>query len=244
MRVPVAYGVPLEGTAEGTGARAAGLQKDDVIVSLAGKRIVNVGSFDGVLDGHLAGDRVPVVYYRDGAKRRAMLELSARPLPQVMPLADLVETTRKNYKGVNAQLAALLEGVTEAEAEFRPAPDEWNVKEIIAHLIACERDLQTWISNMVRDNLINEGLEASPNVTPRLQAIVKRYPTLPALSRELERAEKETLAFVAALPPEFVDRKPLYVRVSNWLTDFVANHLNDEHGEQFRSTIQRARALA
>ncbi len=242
LRVPVTYGVRLEGTAEGTGARAAGLQKDDVIVSLAGKRIVTLHSFDSALAGHHAGDRVPVVYYRDGARLRAMLELSARPLPEVMPLAALVQSARKNYAEVERQLAEMLEGVGEAEGEYRPAPGEWNVKEIIAHLIACERDLQTWIANMVRDNLINESLEASPNVTPRLQAIVKRYPTLPALTREFECAAEETIDFIAALPPEFIARKSLYVRVVNWVTVFGHNHLSEAHAEQIRSTLRGAKS--
>ncbi len=241
LRVPVTYGARLEGTVEGTGAHAVGLQKDDVIVRLAGKKIADYSSFGGALRAHHAGDKVPVVFYRDGEKKRVMLELSARPLPEVLPLADLVQAARKNYAEVNALLAKLLESVSEAEAEYRPAPEEWNAKEIIAHFIACDRDLQSWIADMVHDNLVGDSLEYRPNVTPRLRTIVARFATLPALQKELECAENETLEFVAALPPEFVARKHLYLRVASWLTQVVPTHLSEEHGEQLRATIQSAR---
>ncbi len=241
LHVPLTYGARLDGTADGTGAHAAGLQKDDVIVSLAGKKIADYSSFNDALRGHHAGDKVPVVFYREGAKKRVMLELSARPLPEVLPLDDLVQVARKNYAEVNALLAKMLEGVSEAEAEDRPASGEWNAKEIIAHFIACDRDLQSWIADMVRDNVVGDSLEYRPNMTPRLRAIVTRYPTLPALVRELECAENETLEFVAALPPEFVARKHLYLRMSNWLTQVIPTHLSEEHGEQLRATIRAAR---
>ena len=48
---------------------------------------------------------------------------------------------------------SLFNGVTEAEAGRKPAPNEWNLKELVAHFIACERDLQSWAAQMLNDRL-------------------------------------------------------------------------------------------
>ncbi|MBI5349068.1 MAG: SRPBCC domain-containing protein, partial [Chloroflexi bacterium] len=143
--VPVQAGVRLEGTAENSGARAAGLQKDDVMVKFAGKTMKTPNDLAPALQGKLAGDKVPVMFYRGGEKKTVLLELSKRPLlqPPANP-AEFVELAKKNAAKVGDEIAKLLEGVTEAQAEVRPAPEEWNIKELIAHIICTERDLQSW----------------------------------------------------------------------------------------------------
>lgn len=110
-----------------------------------------------------------------------------------------------------------------------------------AHFVATERDLQSWIADMLEDNVVGDSLEFRPNVTPRLNALIARYRTLPALLEELRQAAEETTALLAALPPEFVARKHLYRRVALWITQVVPSHLRDEHGEQLRATLEAAR---
>lgn len=242
LGVPVTQGIRLEITFEGTGARAAGLQKDDVMVKLGGKKAVDFPSLARALEGRQAGDKVPVVFYRGGEKKTVSMELSRRPVPDVPPTAvELAEAARRLYADRQADLAKRLEGVTEAEAGRKPAPNEWNLKELVAHFIACERDLQSWAAQMLNDREVGDSLEFRPNVTLRLDGIVARYPTLPALLEELKRADDETVALLAALPPEFVARKHLYWRVALWITQVTPSHLPDEHGEQLRATLEAAR---
>ncbi len=238
----VKQGIRLEGTFEGTGARAAGLQKDDVMVKFGGKKAVDFPSLTRSLEGHQAGDKVPVVFYRGSEKKTVSMELSRRPIPEVpATAAELAEAARKLYADRRADLAKRLEGVTEAEAERTPAPNEWNLKELVAHFIASERDFQSWIAQMLNDREVGDSLEYRPNVTLRLGGIVARYPTLPALLEELKRADDESVALLAGLPAEFVARKHLYWRAALWIMQVIPSHLPDEHGEQLRATLEAAR---
>ena len=242
LDVPVKEGIRLEGTGEGTGAQAAGLQKDDVIVRLGGKKASDFPSLSTALQGHHAGDKVAVVFYRGAEKKTVRLELAAFPIPQVpATAAELAEAIRKGYAEVNAELAGMFEGVSEAEAEHHPAPEAWNVKEIVAHLIACERDFQSWVSDMLNDNVINDWLEFRPNVLPRLRVMVTRFGTLSALMDELKHSQDETLALLAALPETFVARKHLYRRVATWMLDTVPQHYRGEHLGAMQAAIGSAR---
>ena len=242
LGVPVIQGIRLEGTAEGTGARAAGLQKDDVIVKLGGKKTVDFPSLGNALRGHRAGAKVKVVFYRGGEKRTITLELGRHSMPELPgTAADLSEIVRKNYADVNVELAQLFEGVSEAEAEHRPAPDTWNVKETVAHFIACERDYQSWAADMLNDNVVNDSLEFRPNVNERLRALVERFGTLAALMEELKHSQAETVALSAALPATFVARKHMYRRVATWMTEIVSNHHREQHWGALQAAIQSTR---
>jgi uncharacterized protein YndB with AHSA1/START domain len=240
---PVKAGIRLAGTAEGTGAHAAGLQRDDVIVKVGGKPAVDFPSLGRALERHQGGDKVPVVFYRGAEKKTVIMELSRRPIPETPATpAELAALARKNHAAVLEDLAKRLEGATEAEAERKPAPHEWNLKELVAHFIATERDLQSWAAQMLNDRECGDDLEFRPNVTLRLDAIIARYPTLAALQDELKRASEETAAMLAALPPEFVaHRKHLYQRVAGWIRDVTPSHLPDEHGAQVQATLEAAR---
>ena len=115
----------------------------------------------------------------------------------------------------------------------------------IAHFIACERDLQSWDCRTINGGNnageAQDSLEFRPNVTPRLRVLVGRYPTVAALLEELKRAEAETVALLAALPPEFVARKHLYQRAAFWMTQIVTSHFGDEHLNLMKAAIEAAK---
>ncbi|MBI3363076.1 MAG: SRPBCC domain-containing protein [Chloroflexi bacterium] len=243
LGVPADRGIRIAGTFEATGARAAGLQKDDVMIKLGGKKAVDFPSLADALEGHRAGDVVPVVLYRGGEKMTVPLELSRRSIPELPPTAkELAEAGRKVADALHAELSKSVEGVSDVEASYRPAPNEWNIKELLAHFVACERDLQSWIAELLNGGNhageVQDSLEFRPNVTVRLQAIVGRYPTVAGLLEELKRSQAETLSIVAALPAEFVARKPLYRRLADWITEYI--HL-EEHRDQIRATLDSAK---
>lgn len=241
MNVPAKKGILLEGTMEDSGARAAGLQKDDVIVKFDGKN-VDINGLGAVLDAHKAGDKVEAVLYRGGQKRTVTIELSRRPIPQVPPTAaELAEVVRKNYVDMDAELAKVLEGVTEEEAAHK-AGAEWSLKELVCHFIAMERDFQSWTADMLNDMPVNDDLEMRPNVNERLRAIAQRFGTLSALLEELKRAEQETADLIANFPDSFVARKHMYRRAALWMLETVPDHLRSEHGEQLKAAIAAAKA--
>jgi hypothetical protein len=239
--VPARRGLWLEGTAEGSGARAAGLQKDDVIVKFAGKTAVDISSLGQALQGHKAGDVVKVEFYRGAQKMSMPLELSRFPIPDVPEtsggLADAVE---KNYVDINAELEKPLEGLTENETGHADG-DQWSVKELLAHHILMERDFQSWVADMLNDTPVKDFLEMRPNVNERLRVLVARLNTLPALLAELKLAQAETVALLRALPPKFVARRHLYRRVALWMLENIPVHFREEHADQLKTAIEAAK---
>jgi len=234
--VPVTAGVFLEGCVDGMGAQAAGLQKGDVLVRMAGQEVDGYNALGPIIRKHKAGDEVEVSYYRGAELKTAALKFAARTFPKLpATAAALAKTVKKDFNTFNQELAKHLAGRSEAELEKRPAQDAWNAKENLAHLIQCERDQQTWIADMLLDHEIPDSLEYSPNVLPRLQALVAVYSSLPQLMTELKRCQKETIALLASLPDKFVARKHVYNRIARWYLE-EPEHLR-EHLTQIDAVL-------
>jgi hypothetical protein len=53
----------------------------------------------------------------------------------LVPDGDIVRTLQAQH----ADIHALLEGTTDAQASARPAPEEWSIKQVVAHLSDAER---------------------------------------------------------------------------------------------------------
>jgi uncharacterized protein YndB with AHSA1/START domain len=240
LKVPVTEGIRLDGVIEGMGAASAGLQKDDVITSIAGAEVTAYPTLTGALQRHRADDRVEVVFYRGAEKKSTTMVLSRRPLPEVPPTAKaLSQAVHKLHAEADAELELFLAGVSETEASYHPAPDEWNVKEILAHLITGERFQHNWITDLISDfEPWYDGYGG--NVTARNQALVAAYPTVSELLEELKCNETETVALLAALPPEFIARKGTFTRLSYAMLETPGYHTR-QHLEQMRAAIEAAR---
>ena len=100
LGVPVSAGLRLGGVVPGLGAEQAGLQSDDVIVSLAGQPVGDYPSLAAALGPRRAGDRVEVAFYRGSERRTTEMMLSRRPIPAV-PTApgELAEAVRQAERG-------------------------------------------------------------------------------------------------------------------------------------------------
>ena len=84
LGVPVREGLRLDGVVDGMGAQKAGLQKDDVLVEMAGHPIRNdPNSLPAAIAGKKGGDKIDVVIYRGPEKKIITMELSRRPMPDV-----------------------------------------------------------------------------------------------------------------------------------------------------------------
>lgn len=242
LGVPDGKGIRLVGTAPGSGAEKAGLLKDDILVSLNGVALEGIDSVDLALRGQRAGDRAEVRYYRGGQAQTVFLELGLFPLPDLPADAlELAARAERMYHELNQAMFSLFEGLSEERAGLRPAEGEWSVKELAAHFILMERDYQSWVADMLNDRPVLDDLQMRPNVTPRIQALLERFETLPALCKELEAAEAETLAMIRAFPVQFAaERKHLFRRAAQWALEVVPVHLYEEHMEQFKAAIQAA----
>lgn len=243
LGVPVQEGIRLDGTAEGQGARAAGLQQDDVIVAMDDSPITDWPSLTTFLQAHRAGDRINVVYYRGADKVSTEMELSARSLPAVPDnTAELAESLAQNYTRSDAALDSIIDGIGEEEAGRCPAAGEWSVKEALAHLIAVEEENHAWIADMlVGAERWTDDIENTTNIQPRLQGIIAINPTAAELMTELKRTEKETVVTVTHFPADFVARKSSYVRLGRQLLTLAEGHI-ETHLDQIRTALAAARA--
>ncbi len=242
MGVPVTEGQRLDGALENMGAYRAGLRKDDVLVEMAGKPITNdYSSLVLALQGKKGGDRVEVAYYRGPKKITATMELTRRPVPEVpWDAAGFARLARQKYDANLAELEAFLAGVSEAEADFHPAPGEWSVKEILAHLVQNER---VWLNNL--DDLIGGYERLSDdwggNINAHMKAIALAYKTTRGLMDELRRLSDELVAFISELPPEFVARKSSYYQGANTILEGNIPHTL-AHLDQMKSVVSAARS--
>lgn len=222
-------GVRIDGTVEGMGARAAGLAKGDVILSIGGSKLRSPADLSVALSAHKAKDAVKVAFRRNGKAQTAVVTLSARAMPEVPATAELLaEIVARKYTEVNRDLTQAFKGVSEEKAARAPAPGEWSARHVLAHLIEGERGIHHWITCMIASQEPWQD-DWQGNMRIRLDAIINGFPTIQALLTELKRNEAETVALLNALPDEFVARKGSYARLAremlNW-PDHTREHLD------------------
>jgi uncharacterized protein YndB with AHSA1/START domain len=240
LAVPVSEGVRLGGVVDGLSAQKAGLQKNDVLVELAGVALKEWGDLAPILQGHRAGERVELVYYRGGARHSISMTLAQRPLPEIpWKVEELAAAVKQHNQDNLKQIEKMLSGVSEAEASHKPTPAEWNIKEILIHLISGERAGHFNTAELVggHERWADDYGQGEFVVNQGLLAV---YPTLVELLAELKRTYQATDAIAAALPAEFaLKRKGSYWRLAyNWLQPDY--HLQD-HLEQMKTCLDSVR---
>ena len=238
LKIPVSYGVILQGTVDGMGAEAAGLKGDDVLVSLNQHELKGYQDFAPALGDRKAGDVVEVIFYREGEKHTVQMELSRRQIPETPASAiELGDVAAKAYAEVAEEREALFEGVTEAEASARPEPKEWSAKETLVHLLHSERGLHLFVSGLVS----GQRTGGFANQLELIAAMADAY-TLEELLFELKRSEEVTAALIKALPAEFVADKRKFLGFAYiFLSQGFALHTR-LHFDQIKAAIEAARA--
>jgi uncharacterized protein YndB with AHSA1/START domain len=240
LDMPIQEGIKLDNVIDGMGAQAAGLQKDDVVIGMAGHPVSDYPSLAVALQGQHGGDKVEVVFYRGNEKKTVIMELSRRPLPEFPDSAEaLAEILGKRYAEQDEALAELFEGVSETEASYQPAPGEWSAKENLAHLIHSERGWHTWISDLANGQEPHYD-DFGGNLRARVTATAAVYPTTGELLDELKRNCAETVGTISKLPEEFMARKASFWRLCYNLLE-TPFHFND-HSEQMRAAIEAAQS--
>jgi uncharacterized protein YndB with AHSA1/START domain len=237
----VTEGLWISGFLDGMGAQKAGLQPDDILVSLGGHPITGFATFGNAIQNYRAGDNVEVGYYRGGEHHTVTVQLSQRPVPNIPATHDaLVEELRAAYATVDAELDAALAGVTEQEADYRTGPDQWNVKEILAHLITAEQGTQSMIYSAIDDTDTNAPFFS--NEPRRIRAVASAYGTLAACIEQLKRAEAITVAQVASMPASVQAHKYFYNTIAGGVTA-IRDHSRAHIAEMVES-VKAARSQA
>jgi uncharacterized protein YndB with AHSA1/START domain len=203
LNLPVKIGCKISDALDGMGAKAAGLQGNDVLYSINGHELKAFSDFRPALSGIIAGDKVEVVFYRAAEKHSVQMELSGRPKPTVpKTAAELAENAAKVYQQVDKELDAIFAGISEEQAATRPSPEEWSAKEVLAHLIYSER----WMHLAITCHTGNLRSGGFSNDLGMHAAIANAY-SLDELIAELKRCGAITIEALKALPDDFVADK-------------------------------------
>ncbi|UCF60192.1 MAG: SRPBCC domain-containing protein [Anaerolineaceae bacterium] len=239
LGVPVDKGVRIDKPVEGMGAERAGLQPNDVIVEFDGKTIRGFADMNTAFQGKKAGEVVQVSVYRGSEKITAEMELSSRPYAEFpLDVKYMAQRFREIDAEVMGELRALLEGVGEDEAEFNPSPEEWSVKEILAHLIVSEHYGQHGVAEYINDAQ-REFTEEFGNVHSQLKAVLTTTSTIPELLDRLEKNKEEANTLIEHAE-ELKSRKAVLWRMGFEAFQYPGVH-DRVHMDQMRTTIEAAR---
>lgn len=230
LGIPVSQGMRIDSVVEGMGALAVGLQKNDVIISVEGQPTPDFTALSACLQHRHAGDRIEVCFYRGHTKKKVKMELSRRAIPQIpMTPAGLAAMAAQNYSSDWEDLTKILAKVTEEQASYRSALGEWTLKEIIAHLMHAERNIQANIQDLVfSEERVADG--SSNNLDARVRATVAAYATLEQLLDAYKRSQAETVALLSELPEEFACMKGSFWKLGLQLLK-INSHAREHSGQ-------------
>jgi uncharacterized protein YndB with AHSA1/START domain len=229
-------GIYLTETVEGSGARAAGLGKGDVIVAIAGMPTPGYDELTASLEAHRAGEVVDIELVRGQTRETVQVTLGERPSQEVPAgVGELSEVLAAQYRETDAALKAVLEGVSDIEAGQHPADGEWSVKEVLAHLSLVERDQQCYLGIIALDGWLDTGPTNPTALAGRLAAALAVIPTLDGQLERVLADEAETVEFVRRLPDETVAHKARFRRIAQYMTGLPEH--SREHVEQIRSAL-------
>lgn len=239
--IAVDQGIYINGTLEDTGARAAGLERGDVIVGLDGAETPGGRELNAALRAHRAGDVVKMDLVRGQERMTVELTLGERPRPEVPDTPEgLAEFVAGLHKETDAELRAAVEGLTDEEAEQCVDEDEWSVKKVLAHLSIVERDTQSFLAAIALNGW-RDGGPGNPAVIPgRLAAVTEAAPTLQGLLERFVADEVETVALLKGLPEETTAHKARFYRIGQYQA-FSPIHTRD-HIEQIKGMVKAIRA--
>jgi len=128
----------------------------------------------------------------------------------------------------------MLKGVSEEKASSAPDQGEWNIKQVLAHLISSEKDTHSWICSLLDDR--DCLFEFHENRNYLLNSIIAVCPTINGLIKDLKRNTAETVAYLNNLDENFVDHKRSYNRLGEFLLSTTFHY--QDHIDQIKKIIE------
>jgi hypothetical protein len=229
-------GIRISSVLEGTGADAAGLKEQDILVSMADIDTDSYPKLQQVLGAHKIGDKIEFAFYRNGKKQSSEMTLSKRPTPEIPDTpAELSRAVEELHKELNKELDEIVAHLPEAIADYKLFDDMWNGKQIMAHLLTNERSMQMWIASMV-DNQYLIGWPNNPQ--PWINSVAESF-TMGDMADAFKQSELETVRLLANLPEETVSRKATYIQIGFNTLVFFPSHTQG-HLAEMRQAIVKA----
>ncbi len=125
------------------------------------------------------------------------------------------------------RLRDVLTTVSEEQAGFRYGPDKWSIKEVVQHVIDCERIFTYRALRFARKDITALPGYEENDYAPASEADRR---TLGALLHELDVVRASTLLLVQGFPPGALERsgvsngRPISVRAICWVIAGHSNH--------------------
>jgi uncharacterized damage-inducible protein DinB len=154
-----------------------------------------------------------------------------------LPMADLAAS----LAAAPGRLRAVAAGLDEAQRRRRPAPGEWGLNEVMAHLLHVETEL--FLPRLRR--IATEEEPAFPAFSPEAWARERDH-SVEAFDASLaafQHARTETIAFLRALPAEAGERLGVSGLFGPMSLRQYATHVAD-HDIEHLAQLARARAAA
>lgn len=236
LGVAVDYGTRLSDVVDGMGAQKAGLQKDDVIITVDGDEITTGTSLVSIMASKHAGDVVDLTFYRGPDKNNAKMTLSGRPIPPIPASGlDLSRQVEPIYQQFEKEIDEILNAASEIACSHKPSPSEWSANDVLAHLIHSELGWQITASEIIGGNEAAYD-DFGSNIQARIDGTVSVFQTKGELLKELKSHDAETISMLAHLPDEFLSHKGRF-----WKLTYQAHqniYHQQLHLEQMRLAIQ------
>jgi uncharacterized damage-inducible protein DinB len=166
------------------------------------------------------------------------MELSQRPLPEISFEPKVMsEQIRMNFTKLSEELDEITADISEEIASYKPKPEEWSIKEIIAHLIHVDRYWLGRIPEMVNgfERWVDDP---GNNLQSQIDATLDVYSTVADLKTELFRTRAEIVALIKNLPDEFLERKNACWRLGINFND--GPYHDHSHFDQIRKALKVA----
>ena len=223
----------------GYGGEKAGIKSNDVIYAIDGRKVDSIRTLSSIMNESKPGDSIAIDVFRGTEKLTFIIDTMAQAFEDLPGTPEsLAREVEKRSLEVLERLEKILAGITESEASFSPGAEEWSIKDILVHLIHTEREIQSWITDLVGGQERHQD-EWTGNQLFRIRATLASYPTLDELLDQLRRSLKESIALVAFIDPSFTERKASYHRLGNDLLGY-SKHF-EEHIKQITENIEVAR---
>ena len=110
---------------------------------------------------------------------------------------NIRETVQKGHD----QLFRLIDGLSEEQAAFKPAPDVWSVLEVFDHVVTAKRGIVRLCTSLSRGEA-GGGIGGEGQATEQDGITGKRYDSLAEARAAAQAAHDELLAFVETLSPD------------------------------------------
>ncbi len=230
-------GLFIQGILKNSSLDMSGFKHGDVLTQVGQQPLKTIGDLIAVLNPLQINDLLELEFWRGAEQKKQLLTMQKRHLPAYpVSLEDLATYRQQVQHQAQADLEAFAKTVLEPEAHFKFRPDTWSAAEIVAHLINAERDTLTQIAYLQVGNSVRSF---TTSLQARIEALMKRYQTLPALVQALSQAQAETCDLIRHLSPNYLERKSHVTRIQ-FASDITAAHIQ-QHLGQIKRAVAKAR---